>query len=327
MVELTGTHDLAVADPAATRWVEPDLLGLRVDAAGRGLLAIDEPLLNLSGTLWGGAGLAATLAFGECVLERPALWMTIQYVGPVRSGELLELTVEPGRRGRGMSQAVIRGSVGDRLAVLAVGTFGGGGDGPLGDSAAAVAGVAGVAASDVDGDVDGDGDDAWRMVAPPAGIIFPDDTSASGSQRRGRAAAGGMLARVEQHWALPSRGQPGQRGPVEGVRDGHAAIWLRLRSGEPQPHTAASLAVLADFAPIAATVTLGQPAHVASLDNSIRIARDLPTEPSDGWVLLETRVEAFVRGVTQLQARLFDSGGRLLATAGQSAALRLPRQP
>ncbi|WP_397428721.1 hypothetical protein [Pseudofrankia sp. BMG5.37] len=38
--------------------------------------------------------------------------------------------------------------------------------------------------------------------------------------------------------------------------------------------------------------------------------------PAGGWVLLDISVEAFVRGVAQLHARMFDEDGRLLATAG-----------
>jgi len=40
-------------------------------------------------------------------------------------------------------------------------------------------------------------------------------------------------------------------------------------------------------------------------------------------VLLDTQVEAFTRGVAQINARAFDENGNLLAIAGQSTLVRL----
>ncbi len=293
---------------ASTEPVARDLLGLRVDVpGGRGALPIAGPLRNTNGTLWGGAGLAAAIAVGEQVLGRAVLWATVQYISPLRVGERLDLVVEPGRRGRGMSQAVIRGTVEGRLAVIATGTFGGRGAGPLGEA-----------------EVPPDGDGEPRLVAPPAGVQPPEHGAVRPLPTHRPAAAEGMRGRVEQRWALPAPRSDRAEGQQDRPGDGHSALWLRLR--EPMPVTAVTLAVLADFAPVAVSAALGRATYVSSLDNSIRIARALPAGPVGGWVLIDVRVEAFVRGVAQLAARLFGEDGRLLATAGQSAALRIPSQ-
>jgi acyl-CoA thioesterase len=66
------------------------------------------------------------------------------------------------------------------------------------------------------------------------------------------------------------------------------------------------------------------PTYGVSLDNSIRLGHDpgAGRAAGSGWVLLDVQVETFVRGVAQLNARMFDQDGRLLATAGQSALVR-----
>src|SRR5262245_43211265 len=101
------------------------LLGLRVDSElGRGEVPVRPQVLNMSGTLCGGVGLAAAIALGERTLGRDVLWASVQYISPIRAGERLVLEVEAGRRGRVLTQAVVRGTVDGRPALLATGTFG-----------------------------------------------------------------------------------------------------------------------------------------------------------------------------------------------------------
>lgn len=68
----------AAGDAAARR-----LLGLPVEPAEmRGSLEVVPALLNTAKVLWGSCGPAAAIAVGEQVLERDALWATVQYVRP-----------------------------------------------------------------------------------------------------------------------------------------------------------------------------------------------------------------------------------------------------
>lgn len=121
---------------------------------------------------------------------------------------------------------------------------------------------------------------------------------------------GGMLTKIEHCCPHPPRGAP------EGTRGtGRTALWMRLRGvrgGSP-----AALAILADLAPSVITEGVGEPTFGRSLDNSIRMA----CVGEADWVLLDIRFEAALRNVAQLNARMFDRDGRLLAIAGQSARM------
>jgi acyl-CoA thioesterase len=253
---------------------------------------VGPDLLNSGGTLWGGCGLSAALAVGEEVLGRGALWATVQYISPIVAGERLELHLEIGRHGRGLSQAAVRGTVDGRPALLATGTFG--------------------------GRDDARGNEFERQfVAPPDDVPAPDRCPDQAASRTPPSTRTGLKAQIEQRWALPvgprMDGTPGV---------GRSAVWMRLR--RPLPTSVVALALMADFAPAALSEALGVPTYGVSLDNSIRLGHDpgAGRTAGSGWVLLDVQVETFVRGVAQLNARMFDQDGRLLATAGQSALVR-----
>ncbi|MBL7496664.1 thioesterase family protein [Frankia sp. CNm7] len=292
-----GDRLVGTAETADT--VARELMGLRIDpGSGRGELVAVPHLLNAVGGLWGGAGLAVALALGAQVLERPPLRASVQYISPIRAGERLELRVEPGHHGRQLSQAVVRGTVEGRLALVATGTFGEqAGDGRSGD-----------AVSIPDGPAD------RQLVAPPAGVPAPEQCPERTVPADPPGAAPGMRGCFEERWARPM--PPELTGSPS---DGRSVLWLRPRAHLPM--SAVLLALLADFAPAAISVARGVHTYGASLDNSIRVV-DVPTDQAGNeqirWVLLDVRVEALVRGVAQLHTRMFDEDGRLLATAGQS---------
>lgn len=269
------SDDVGGPDPVLER------LGLAIDVeARRGVMPVEEHLLNSSGVLWGGCGLSAVVATGEAVLKRGCLWATVQYVSPIVHGEKLELVIEPGQHGRRMSQVSVRGMVGDRVALLALGTYG---------SASAK---------------------AEQFVRPPSDIPRPDDCP----ERVMPPWLAGMATRIEQRPVLPQRRVlDGTRGP------GRSMMWMRLR--EPVGTSPAALSIIADLAPSAITDAMGEPTFGISLDNSIRMGR-LGEVGGDGWVLLDTQVETVIRGVAQLNARIFDEDGNLLAIAGQSSRMR-----
>ncbi|WP_083749629.1 acyl-CoA thioesterase domain-containing protein [Frankia sp. CcI49] len=279
------------------------LLGLRVDPAlGRGEVLVVPQLLNSIGALWGGVGLAAAIGLCEEVLGRRALWASVQYISPIRCGERLELSLHAGRRGRGLTQAAVRGTVEGRQTLLVTGTFGGrAGNGPTADLA----------------------DDFGRdlqLATAPVGVRTPAQCPEYTVRPELPGSAAGLLERVEQRWATPTT-------PELAGTPGNARTMLWLRSRVPLPLSAVVLAVLADFAPVAIGHARGVPTYGVSLDNSIRLAHISPDpgagdDSSSPWILLDVRVEALVRGVAQLYARMFGEDGRLLATAGQSTLMR-----
>jgi acyl-CoA thioesterase len=269
------------------------ILGLTVDtAAGGGSLVIGPHLLNSGGTLWGGCGLAAAIAVGESVLHRSCLWTTVQYVSPIEADVCLHLRLEVGEHGRTLSQAAVRGTVNGRLALLATGTFG------------------------KTPDTGKETIDDMQFVAPPDAVARPLDCPPRTHTSSGRdlREEGGILARIEQRWVRPPRltldGRPGP---------GRCALWARLH--QPTVTSTASVAIIADLAPAVIIDAVGRPFYTLSLDNTLRAGRITQAD----WMLVDAQVEAVIRDVAHISARIFDEDGRLLAVAGQSAKLLPPR--
>jgi acyl-CoA thioesterase len=118
------------------------------------------------------------------------------------------------------------------------------------------------------------------------------------------------LALGREHAALD--GTPGT---------GRSALWARLP--DVLEVSAASLAILGDFVPFGISQALGSNGGGNSLDNTIRVARLVPTE----WVLLDIRVLAVANGFGNGAVLLWAEDGTLLATASQSTIVRLvPRE-
>jgi acyl-CoA thioesterase len=100
--------------------------------------------------------------------------------------------------------------------------------------------------------------------------------------------------------------------------DGRSMLWARvpdlldLSSG-------ASLAILGDYVPFGIGQALGRIGGGNSLDNTLRVYRLVPSE----WVLLDIRVHAVAHGFGHGAVHLWSEDGALLATASQSAIVRL----
>ena len=119
-----------------------------------------------------------------------------------------------------------------------------------------------------------------------------------------RAAKGRMMEALD--------GKPG---------DGSSAFWARL-PGHLEP-SAATLAIIGDYVSGGLSEPLGQRTMGRSLDNTIRVARVVPTE----WILCDIHMHALARGIAQGLAYLWSEDGVLLATASQSLSARLwPRR-
>jgi acyl-CoA thioesterase II len=108
--------------------------------------------------------------------------------------------------------------------------------------------------------------------------------------------------------------------------NGSSSLWIRLPGGLPV--TASSLAIIGDFVPFGIGQAVGKPTGSNSLDNTVRIARLVPTE----WVLADVRVHAVADGFGHGLVHLWAEDGTLLGSASQSAVVRLradevPHQP
>jgi acyl-CoA thioesterase len=105
---------------------------------------------------------------------------------------------------------------------------------------------------------------------------------------------------------LPGPPQPG----------GRSALWARIP--DVLDMSAATLAILGDYVPFGIGQALGAQAGGNSLDNTLRVARLVPTE----WVLLDIRIDAIVNGFGHGVVHLWADDGTLLASASQSTIVR-----
>lgn len=113
-----------------------------------------------------------------------------------------------------------------------------------------------------------------------------------------------ILSRLDQRWAL--HGTPG-----------HCAVWTRLP--DLLDVTAPALAVLGDYVPLGLGVTIEHEITSNSLDNTLRVGNIVPTE----WVLVDIRVDLVNHGFGHGSVFLWAEDGTLMATASQSALVRL----
>jgi acyl-CoA thioesterase len=98
--------------------------------------------------------------------------------------------------------------------------------------------------------------------------------------------------------------------------DGRTLMWARMP--DLLDVSGAALAVLGDYVPMGVGQALGERAGGNSLDNTLRVARLVPTE----WVLCEIRVHAVASGFGHGLVQLWAEDGTLLATASQSCIVR-----
>jgi acyl-CoA thioesterase len=124
---------------------------------------------------------------------------------------------------------------------------------------------------------------------------------------------GTINERLEQRMV---KGRPFEE--LDGVQgDGQTLMWARIPD-VIEGVDATALAILGDFVPMAVGQALGVRGGGNSLDNTLRVARLVPTE----WVLLDIRVHAVERGFGHGLVHMFAEDGTLLATASQSCIVR-----
>ena len=106
-------------------------LGLERRGEGRWSFELTSPLTRHDGKLYGGAGIAASVATIEAETGRDALWATTQFVGSADMGDRIDCHVEVLARGRRTSQVRVTGTAGDRIVFAALGATGAARKGPV----------------------------------------------------------------------------------------------------------------------------------------------------------------------------------------------------
>src|SRR4051812_21363102 len=97
-------------------------LGLERHDEGRWSFELTPPLSRMDGKLYGGTGIAVTVAAMEAETARDALWATVQFVGSADIGERIDVHVEPLAMGKRTAQVRVTATVGDRVALAAIGS-------------------------------------------------------------------------------------------------------------------------------------------------------------------------------------------------------------
>jgi acyl-CoA thioesterase len=245
----------------------------------RWVLPITPGVCTGGGFLFGGCGLGAAISALEGTTGRPVVWATAQYLSYANPPSVLDIDVTVAVSGHQITQARAIGHVADREVFTVNAALG---DRPL----------------EVDGQWDEMPDVPPPDGSPPRNYRNPDADS--------------LMKRMDTRIAVGRDfrdfdGQPG---------DGRSALWARMP--DLLDMSAAGLAILGDYVPFGVGQALGRMAGGNSLDNTLRVARIVPTE----WVLLDIRVHAVQHGFGHGLVHLWAQDGTLLATASQSCIVR-----
>ena len=232
--------------------------------------------------LFGGAGLGAGIAVLEAAAGRPLVWATAQYLSFARPPEVMDLEARIGAEGHHVTQARLVGHVGDREILTINAALGARDDEPA------------------------SGEWAIRPDVPP-----PDDCPPR-LRWRGPGDGEDISSRLDVRMA-EGRAMDEMDG-TQGT--GRHALWARMP--DLLDMSAAALGILGDYVPSGISQALGARAGGRSLDNTLRVARLVPTE----WVLLDVRIHAVANGMGHGLVHQWAEDGTLLATASQSAIVR-----
>jgi acyl-CoA thioesterase-2 len=246
----------------------------------RWVLPITDGLATPARFLFGGCGLGAAIEALEGTTGRPVVWATAQYLSYGTVGSTLDIDVTVAVEGHQITQARATGHVADREVFTVNAAL---------------------------GRRDYEGEGQWEAMPE---VPAPDDLP----RRRNPFVDGGTFIsdRLDQRLA---KGTPWEE--LEGnPGDGTASMWIRVP--DLLDMSATALAILGDYVPFGIGQALGAQAGGNSLDNTLRVARLVPTE----WVLLDIRIDANVNGFGHGVVHLWAVDGTLLASASQSTIVR-----
>ena len=247
----------------------------------RWVLPVTPAVSTHGGFLFGGCGLGAAIAALEGTTGRPVVWATAQYLSYASEPSVLDIDVTVAVSGRNTTQARATGHVADREVFTVNAALG------SRDSEAA-------------GQWETMPDVPPPTESPPRRVRTPLDDRQTLMQRlESRIARGRDFSQLD--------GVPG---------DGTVVLWARLP--DVLDMSAAALGILGDYVPFGISQALGLMGGGNSLDNTLRVARIVPTE----WVLLDIKVHAIRNGFGHGIVHLFAEDGTLMATASQSTIVR-----
>jgi len=102
-----------------------DLFGLVVSEGGdSGRFELRGGLVRHDGALYGGTGLAVSVAAMEAATQRDALWCSTQFVSQPFKGDTVTWEVERLAVGKRAAQLLVRASANDQTAFVAIGSTG-----------------------------------------------------------------------------------------------------------------------------------------------------------------------------------------------------------
>lgn len=257
-------------------------------------MPVVRSLISGTGALFGGAGLGAGIEVAEAVTGRPVVWATAQYLDYAPEGSALDLEVHEVVRGNQVSQVRVICTVDGSEIITVIGAFG-------------------------YRPVPLEGQWAQRPAAPEPKDCPPRpmmDHSRPGGDGGSGSHEGTITSRMEMLLAdaRPFAEFPGPPG------SGNSALWVRFPGLSEL--RASGLAIIGDFVPFGIGQGLGRRAGGNSLDNTLRVARLVPTE----WVLADVRIHAVQNGFGHGLVHLWADDGTLLATASQSTMVRAWRE-
>lgn len=99
-------------------------LGLERHDEGRWSFELTPPLTRFDGKLYGGTGIAVTVATMEAESGRGALYATVQFAGSADTGDRIDCHVEVLARGHRTSQLRMTATAGGRVVLAAIGATG-----------------------------------------------------------------------------------------------------------------------------------------------------------------------------------------------------------
>lgn len=272
---------------------DADFLGLVADPEpGHFRFRVENHLARLDGRLYGGTAIAVSITAAELVSECTALWMTTQLVATAPAMEEISVHTEVLAPGRRTNQVRLTGTseAGD-IMFASLGATGR----PTPD------GLSGVFERPPDTD---EPEDSEPWASPFVGVA-----RAAGVEADFPPMPIGVGFNTVVEFREPAIHAHPDPGP------GRICLWVRRR--DRIPATPALVAYMADMVPLSIAHACGALAGGISLDNTIRIGEFEDTE----WVLVDLRPHLATGDYGHGAAHLWSEGGRLLATASQSASM------
>ena len=273
---------------------DADFFGLAAgDGPGRFRFTVANHLTRHDGRLYGGTAIAVSLAAAQLVSERTAVWMTTQFVSTAPEHAEVSVLAEVLAPGKRTNQVRVTATDADGAVMFAsLGATGHHRD----------SGLAGVY------------ENAPR-VAPPE------------ESPRWRGPFSGLAKLLPDGVEPPTFPEVGFSTVIE-YREpeivdhpdpgpGRMCLWARRKDREPI--SAAVAAFIADMVPLSIAQAGGVVAAGTSLDNTMRIGAFVESE----WILLDLRPHVAAGDYGHGVAHVWTSDGRLVATASQTASLRV----